>query len=307
MSLASSTTVLRSAAMTELGPMPPTPDVGPVANDAGELEPIAPGVWVWLGTDGAGRPGPNAGVIVEDDGITLVDTLTAPSAARALNNELHRRFGVPVRRVVYTSSHVDSVGGSAVFWMAARYGRPQTSALMEQPVPVDAYRRLVPGRAPDYDAAFNTRPVSHIVDAAAWLTPVVCAVPVQGHQEQNLVVLVPSAGVLMTGTMATIGTTPNAYDGDPETWADSLGDLSEQASVVVPSVGPVGSGNDLTVLQAYLYAVADAGGDSRRIPDGPWDDWTDRDLDEVNVERAARLAAGDDGVPLAMLQRLGMA
>jgi len=293
--------------MTELGPMPPTPDVGPVAPDAGVLEPVGPGVWVWLGTDGRGHAGANAGVVVEDDGITLVDTLCAPSAARALNNELQRRFGVPVRRVVYTSSHVDSVGGSAVFWMAARYGRPQTSALLEQPVPVDAYRRLVPGYAHDYDEGFATRPVSHVVDAAAWLTPVVCAVPVRGPQEQNLVVLVPSAGVLMAGAVAPFSTTPNAYDGDPEGWADTLGELGDQAKVVVPGVGPVGSNSHLTAVQAYLYATADADGDPGRIPDGPWDDWTGRDLDEVNVERAAMLARGDDGVPSAMLRRLGLA
>ena len=291
--------------MTELGPMPPTPDVGPVAEDAGSLEPIAPGVWVWLGTDGLGRPGPNAGVIVEDDGITLVDTVAAPSAARALNNRL-QRFGVPIRRVVYTSSHVESVGGSAVFWMAARYGRPQTSALLEQAVPVEAYRRLVPGFAHDYDEGFATRPVSHVVDAAAWLTPLVCAVPVRGHQDQNLVVLVPSAGVLFGGAMVPFATTPNAYDGDPEAWADTLGELRDQGPVVVPGVGPVGGPDHLTAVQAYLYAVADAGGDARRIPDGPWDDWTDRDLDEVNVERAARLAGDDHGVPAAMLRRLGL-
>ena len=292
--------------MTELGPMPPTPDVGPVAPDAGTLEPVAPGVWVWIGTDGRGRPGPNVGVVVEDDGITLVDTLPAPSAARALNQAL-QRFGVPVRRVVYTSSHVESVGGSAVFWMAARYGRPQTSALLEQPVPVDAYRRLVPGYAHDYDEEFATRPVSHVVDAAAWLTPVVCAVPVQGHQDQNLVVLVPTAGVLFAGAMATFGTTPNAYDGDPEAWADTLGELREQAPVVIPGTGPVGGPDHVTAVQAYLYAVADADGDPHRIPAGPWDDWADRDLDEVNVERAARLSGDDRGVPVAMLRRLGLA
>jgi len=292
--------------MTELGPMPPTPDVGQVAEDAGSLEPIAPGVWVWLGTDGRGRPGPNVGVIVEDDGITLVDTVAAPSPARALNNRL-QRFGVPIRRVVYTSSHVESVGGSAVFWMAARYGRPQTSALLEQPVPVEAYRRLVPGYAHDYDEEFATRPVSHVVDAAAWLTPLVCAVPVRGHQDQNLVVLVPSAGVLFGGAVVPFGTTPNAYDGDPEAWADTLGELREQATVVVPGTGPVGGPDRLMTLQAYLYAVADSEGDARRIPDGPWDDWTDRDLDEVNVERAARLAGDDHDVPVAMLRRLGLA
>lgn len=287
--------------------MPPTPDVGPRAPDAGTLEPIAPGVWAWIGTDGAGRPGPNVGVIVEDDGITLVDSTSAPSPARSLTDAL-ARFGVPVRRLVYTSSHVDSVGGSSVFWMAARYGRPQTSALMEQPVPIDAYRRLVPAYAADYDdEAFATRPVSHVVAQAAWLTPLVCAVPVQGSQAENLVVLVPSAGVLFAGALATFGTTPNAYDGDPEAWADTLGELRDQATVVVPGVGPVGGPDHLTALQAYLYAVVDADGDPSRIPAGPWDDWADRDLDLVNVERAARLSDDDRGVPVAMLHRLGLA
>ncbi len=138
--------------------MPPTPDVGPVAPDAGRLEPVADGVWVWFGTDGRGGTGPNVGVVVEDDGITLVDTLAAPSAARALNQEL-ARFGLPVRRLVYTSSHVDSVGGSSVFWMAARYGRSQTSGPLEQPVP---RRRLpAPGarlRRRLRRRAFATRP-----------------------------------------------------------------------------------------------------------------------------------------------------
>jgi len=287
--------------------MPPTPDVGPVAPDAGTLQPVAPGVHVWLGTDGAGGPGPNVGVVVEDDGITLVDTTSAPSAARALNEAL-KRFGVPVRRVVYTSSHVESVGGSAVFWMAARYGRPQTSALMEQPVPIDAYRRLAPAYAADFeDEGYATRTVSHVVDAAAWLTPLVCAVPVAGQQEQNLVVLVPSAGVVFAGAMASFGTTPNAWDGDPEAWADTLGQLRDQAPVVVPGTGPVGGPDHVTALQAYLYATADADGDPARIPDGPWDDWTARDLDAVNVERAARLASDDRSVPESMLRRLGMA
>lgn len=287
--------------------MPPTPDVGPVAPDAGRLEPVAEGVWVWLGTDGRGGAGPNVGVVVEADGITLVDSLAAPSPARALNQAL-ASFGVPVRRLVYTSSHVESVGGSSVFWMAARYGRSQTSALLEQAVPVDAYRHLVPGFAADYDEeGFATRPVSHVVDVAAWLTERVCVVPVSGPQAENLVVVVPDAGTLFTGALACFGATPNAYDGDPETWADTLGDLAEQAPVVVPGRGPVGSGGHLVALQAYLYAVAEAEGDAGRIPDGPWDEWTDRDLDEVNVERAAALAAGGGGVPPSMLRRLGLA
>ena len=294
--------------MSELGPMPPTADVGPVAPDAGSLQPIAPGVWAWIGTGAVG----NAGVIVDDDGITLVDTLVAPSAARALNAEL-QRFGTPVKRVVYTSSHVQSVGGSAVFWMAARHGRSQTSALLEQPVPIDAYTRLVPSFAHDYLAtdaagrAYATRPVSHVVDVAAWLTPSVMVVPVGGQQAENLVVLVPGAHTLFCGAFASFGTTPNAWDGDPETWGDALGELAAlDATVIVPGAGPIGTPHHLGVQQAYLYACAEAQGDPRRIPDGPWDDWSDRDLDAVNVERAALLTRGEHAVPRTMLQRLGL-
>ena len=176
----------------------------------------------------------------------------------------------------------------------------------EQPVPVEGYRRLMPGYAHDYDEAFATRPVSHVVDAAAWLSPLVCAVPVAGQQQQNLVVLVPSAGTMFTGAFATFGTTPNAWDGHPEQWADTLGELREQANVIVPGIGPVGDGMALMVMQAYLYAVCDAEGDTRRIPDGPWDDWRERSLDAVNVERAVAVASGSTDVPVAMLQRLGL-
>ena len=77
--------------------------------------------------------------------------------------------------------------------------------------------------------------------------------------------------------------------------------------MVVPGTGPVGGPDHVTALQAYLYATADADGDPARIPDGPWDDWTARDLDAVNVERAARLASDDRSVPESMLRRLGMA
>jgi len=294
--------------MTDLGPMPPTPDIGPVAANCGSLQPIAPNVWAWIGR-GTG----NAGIVVEDDGITVIDTLLAPSAARALNNELANRFGLPIKRVVYTSSHLDSVGGSAVFWMAARYGRTQTNVLLDQPAPIDAYKRLCPAFAHDYDTnprtaevPFSTRPVSHVVDAAAWLTPVVLALPVSGQQSENLVVLVPSAGVMFAGAFATIGTTPNAWDGNPAVWADTLGELADQATVIVPSHGPIGAPRHLHLLQAYLYACDDADGDASRIPAGPWDEWSDRDLDAVNVERAARLAVDDQGVPRTMLQRLGM-
>lgn len=270
-----------------------------------ELVTLAPGVLAWLADEPRhGRT--NAGVVVDDDGLTVVDCLLTPGLAAPLAEAL-AGLGRPVRRAVYTSSHLEFVGGSSRFWMAARYGRSQTSALLDQPPPAAVARRLYPEEAGEFDEAFATRPVSHTVDTAAWLSPAVCVLPTAGEQRENLVALVPAADVLFAGAMATVGVTPNAFDGDPAAWADALGELAELAGTVVPGIGPVGGPDDLLALQAYLYACVDAAGDVSAIPSGPWDGWRDRHLDAVNVERAAMLAAGDDGVPPSMLRLAGLA
>jgi hypothetical protein len=271
----------------------------------GSLEALAPGTFAWLQRPpGHGRP--NAGLVVDDDGLTVIDTLLLPAQAAPFVDAM-AGFERPVRRAVYTSSHVEYVGGSASFWMAARYGRPQTSALLDQPPNIEGYRRLYPDVAEAFDDEFATRPVSHTVDQAAWLTTSVCVVPTAGQMQENLVALVPEADVLFAGAMCSFATTPNAFDGDPLRWADALGDLGELAGTVVPGIGPVGGPDDVLALQAYLYACSDAAGDPGAIPDGPWDAWSDRHLDAVNVERAALLAAGDHRVPPSMLRLIGLA
>jgi glyoxylase-like metal-dependent hydrolase (beta-lactamase superfamily II) len=268
------------------------------------LEPLGPGVSAWLQLPhGHGRA--NAGVVVEDDGVTVVDTLLTPSQAAPLAAHLDAK-GVPVRRALLTSSHIEFVGGSSVFWMAARYGRSQTSALLDLPPNLEGYRRLFPEWADEFDEEFTTRPISHTVDTAAWLTAVVCAVPTEGQMAENLMLAVPSVDVLFAGAMCAFGVTPNAFDGDPGTWADALADIGEMATTIVPGIGPVGGADDVLALQAYLYACVEAEGDPAGVPEGPWDEWTDRHLDAVNIERAAMLAAGDDSVPPSMLRAIGL-
>lgn len=267
---------------------------------------LAPRVHAYV-QDPAGHGRTNAGVVVEDDGLTVIDTLLVPAHAAAFSAELDA-FGLPVRRAVYTSSHIEFVGGSSVFWMAARYGRSQTSAMLDQPPNLAALARLHPAYAAELAVIADapTRPVSHTVDTAAWLSPLACALPSGGQQQENLVVLVPEAEVLFAGAMCSFGVTPNAFDGDPEAWADALGDLGELAPTIVPGLGPIGSPADVIALQAYLYAVVDAATDGTPIPAGPWDGWADRHLDEVNIERAAMLARGDHAPPPSLLRMLGL-
>lgn len=263
------------------------------------------GVHAWLSDDpGPGRP--NAGVVVEDDGVTVVDSLMVPSQAQPFAAAVDA-LGLPVRRLVLTSSHIEYAGGTPFFPRPAVYGTAQASAHLDQPPDVGVLRRLYPAQATELDDELRTRPVTHVVTERTKLTPAVHVVLVSGDLDENLVVAVPRAGVVFGGATCSFGVTPLAFQSDPGRWADSLAEIAALGPRIVPGHGPLGDGDDLLAQSAYLYACVDAEGDPAALPAGPWDRWSARDNDEVNVERAAMLAAGDTQVPPSMLRRAGLA
>jgi glyoxylase-like metal-dependent hydrolase (beta-lactamase superfamily II) len=246
----------------------------------------------------------NAGIVVEADGITVVDTLIGGSRTEACASAVES-IGVPVRRVVLTSSHVPYVGGAGRFRLAAVYGTSQISAHLDQPPNIAGYRQLYPDIADEFEE-IAARAVSHVVVDAAWLTPAIIAVPTTGQIEQNLVVQVPGAGVVFAGAMCSFGVRPLAFDGDPAAWADALDRIVELGDLIVPGQGPVGSPADVAILQQYLRACVDADGDARRVGTGPWERWACPEFDLVNVERAAMLTRGERVVPPSMRPLLGI-
>lgn len=262
------------------------------------------GVYAWLADDpGDGRP--NAGLVVDADAATAIDTLCTPSQAAAFVAAIEQ-LGLRVRRTVLTASTIEFVGGTSAFTMSGMYGRRQTSLHLDQPPAPEVYRRLLPAVADELDDELTTRPVSHIVQETVQLTPAVRLEPVTGAQEENLVAVVEAAGICFAGAMASFGVTPRCYQGDPGRWADELDRILEMAPVIVPGHGPIGGEEEVRDLQGYLRACVAADGDPAAIPPGPWDGWRQREHDEVNVERAAMLARGDTSIPPSMLRAAGL-
>ena len=267
------------------------------------LQTLDEGVWAWI-QPGGGSGISNAGVVADDDGLTVVDSLMVrsqwePFAAAVAG------IGVPVRRRVLTHAHVDHVGGSRAFPMAAVYGTPATSALLEQPMMVPAYKAFMPAFAGEFDdlAEAGTRKVTHEVYDAARLTPRVELLPASGHTAGDLMVLVDDADVLFAGDLCFFGVTPLAFQGDPAVWAEVLTTVPDLAGRIVPGHGPIGGAEEVEALRAYLRACV-----AGSIGAGPWDPWIERERDEINIERAAMLAAGEPptSMPPTMLRALGM-
>ena len=262
------------------------------------------GVFAWLAEDpGPGRP--NAGVVVEDDGVTVIDSLMVPSQAQPFAAAVEA-LGLPVRRLVLTRSHLEYAGGTTFFPRPAVYGTAQVSAHLDQPPDVGVLRRLYPEQAHELDDELRTRPVTHVVTERTKPTHDIHAVLVRGDLDENLVLAVPRCGVVFGGATCSFGVTPLAFQSDPTAWADSLADIAALGPRLVPGHGPIGDGDDLLAQSAYLYACVDAAGDASAIPPGPWDQWSARANDEVNVERAALLTSGDTQIPPSMLRRAGL-
>jgi cyclase len=272
------------------------------------LQPLADGVWAWL-QPGGGSGISNAGVVADEDGLTVFDCLMVRSQWEPFAAAVSA-LGAPVRRLVFSHAHIDHVGGSRSFPLAAVYGSPATSALLEQPPMTEAYKSFMPAFADQFDelAEIGTRRVTHEVVDNASLTARVEVLPASGHTAGDLMMLVADADVLFAGDLCFFGVTPLAFQGDPATWAEVLGAVADLAARIVPGHGPLGGAAEVADLIAYLTACAEAKGDDAAIPSGPWDGWIERERDAINVERSEMLARGEppDAIPLSMLRAIGL-
>ncbi|MFV0526082.1 MAG: hypothetical protein ACK5RL_16470 [Acidimicrobiales bacterium] len=268
---------------------------------------LARGVFAWIDPV-VGYGHSNVGLVIDHDGLTVIDTTATPAGGAAVRRailELTGELELPIRRVTVSSSRVAFSGGTSSFWPAAYYGTEATSGELDLATDPEPFRLLLPDLADAYHDEFTTSEITHVVDEPAWLSAAAHATPLPGEAGGNLVVGAPDAGVVYAGALASVGVTPLCHAGDPRAWLGSIEALAALGSTVVPGHGPPGGHGDLAELAGYLAACCDAGGDPLAIPPGPWDTWTDRRFDLVNVERADRLARGDDRTPTAMFRLLG--
>ena len=220
------------------------------------LHELADGVFVWIQPGGESGVS-NAGAIVDDDGITVVDSLMVRSQWEPFAAAVEK-LGRPVRRLVLTHAHIDHVGGSRAFANAMVLGSQQTSDLLDGEMPLVAYKAFMPAFDAEFDelAEIGTRPVTHLVTDAAQLTPRVELLPANGHTDGDVMVLVADVDVLFAGDLCFFGVTPLAFQGNPERRGPTCSTVvGELADTIVPGHGPVGGEAEVEAPAAVPAAL----------------------------------------------------
>src|SRR5262245_47812309 len=93
----------------------PNPNFPPVPTWNTELRELAPNVYAYIQAGGPGRDNvsvSNAGLIVGDNGLMVIDALAAPMHTRAFVTAMRRVSDKPFRHLLNTHHHSDHVNGN---------------------------------------------------------------------------------------------------------------------------------------------------------------------------------------------------
>jgi glyoxylase-like metal-dependent hydrolase (beta-lactamase superfamily II) len=241
--------------------------------------PVAEGVWYFQGVAALGSTAnrnfiSNAGFVVTDGGVVVVDALGSPALAREMLAEIRRVTDQRVCCVIVTHYHADHIYGLQVFKEAGATLIAHGAA-REYLNSDTAAQRLVASRvelAPWVDAR------TELVAADRWLdadetrlqvgsTEVVVRRAGPAHTPEDVVVFFPRLGVLFSGDLFFRGRIPFVGQADSRLWISSLERIIDfRPRLVVPGHGPVSTDPlaDLTLTRDYLQHLRRTMGEAAR-------------------------------------------
>jgi glyoxylase-like metal-dependent hydrolase (beta-lactamase superfamily II) len=221
------------------------------------LKQVGPGVYAAI--DGPEhKAGSNAGFVIGDDGVLVVDAFFNIDAARALVGEIRRLTPKPIRYVVNTHYHADHTGGDQALRDAG--------AIIVAHKNVRGWVRtnninLFGDRiTPELKARIEALPLPDVTtdkDLTIWLgARKVVVRTVLGHTGGDLTISVPDAKVLFTGDMLWRKIPPNLIDGSVKEWTATDADFEAMPDaahmVFVPGHGDVANLADVRDFRQYL-------------------------------------------------------
>lgn len=221
------------------------------------LKAVGPGVYAAI--DGPqGRSGSNAGFVVGDDGVVVIDSFFDPEATKVLISAVRKLTDKPIRYVVNTHYHADHVGGDAVLRAAGAVVIAHRN--VRGWIRTENLHLFGDHLTPQLKATISALPLPDVVtdkDLTIWLgSRKVLVRTVLGHTGGDLIVSVPDAKVVFCGDILWNHVSPNVIDGTIARWIDTVDALTgapdAAQTTFVPGHGDAARAGDVAKFKDYL-------------------------------------------------------
>lgn len=220
-----------------------------------QLQKIGNGIWAAIVND-QGLAGGNAGFVIGDDGVLVIDTFQDPRPARALLAEIRKLTPLPIRFVVNTHYHLDHVNGNDVFAAAGAtivahrnvraWMRTENIKMLDPPVTAEKKTRVASLTLPTvvHDSHIDLFLGSRRINVRYY----------PGHTGSDSVVSIPDAHVVFCGDMLWKEHIPNLIDASTQAWVESLDAMQRDygPSTWVPGHGGIANASDVLIFRKYI-------------------------------------------------------
>jgi len=262
-------------------------ETAPKAEDDFQLVKVADGVYAAIAKSGGLASG-NAGFVVGDGGVLMVDTFFTPTAVEELIGAIESETKQPIKYALNTHYHLDHTGGNQVLaalgvpiiahdnvtiWQTTKNRRflplPEElqkrrndalKQLSETPTDQTEKRAQLERQLRRLDGMLTIKLTNPSVTFSSGTLHlylgkrVVILFTLPGHTGGDVLAYVPDANVVFTGDMGWRKTLPNLVDASVSEWITSLDKILSQYPTArfVPGHGDVADAGELREFRDYL-------------------------------------------------------
>jgi glyoxylase-like metal-dependent hydrolase (beta-lactamase superfamily II) len=204
-----------------------------------------------------------------DDGFLIVDTRVSHRQADEILSDLRELGTEPVRAVINTHGHNDHAFGNHRFRPAPIWGHARCAAMVRDtgPAQLAAVAAAIPSLADELAEVVLDPPDrifdgdSTVVEFDAGGRTIELRHLGRGHTDNDVVVRISDADVLLAGDLVENGAPPYFGDGYPLDWPSTLERMIELVTgAVVPGHGDVGDQAFVVRSMVEIRAIAELAG-----------------------------------------------